>query len=278
MDLATAPRHTAESDTPDTPGASGTTDAFTGAVADGSYDPFSTVATETAPAMWDYRRPAPEHTAADAFTPIGMARVREILGEPEPFIAEKKEPFIGDFMRRFIAHSTFFCLATVDDTGAVDASPKGDPPGSVRVLDPWTLAVPDRPGNRTADTFENITRSPGVGMVFFVPGVRETVRVNGDAFVTDDPDLLRRLGAEGKPAVLATIVKVREAFFQCGKAVIRARLWEDDPRGLANSLTPTSDFYAQVTAQMAEKMAAKLGEGLGSLGTIVQHHYDTGLF
>ncbi|KOG89211.1 hypothetical protein ADK38_15555 [Streptomyces varsoviensis] len=228
--------------------------------------------------MWDYRRPAPERTAADDYTPISMERVREILGEPQPFIAEKKEPFIGDFMRRFIAHSTFFCLATVDETGAVDASPKGDPPGSVRILDPWTLAVPDRPGNRTADTFENITRSPGVGMVFFVPGVRETVRVNGDAFVTDDPDLLQRLGAEGKPAVLATIVKVREAFFQCGKAVIRARLWEDDPRGLSGSLTLNRDFYAHVTAQMAEKMAANLGEGLGSLGTIVQHHYDTELF
>ncbi|MEW1750120.1 MSMEG_1061 family FMN-dependent PPOX-type flavoprotein [Streptomyces angustmyceticus] len=257
MDPATATRHTADDDP---------SDALSGNTAD------------TAVEVWDLRGPAPEHTAADAYRAIDMARVREILGYPEPFIAEKKEPFLGDFMRRFIAHSTFFCLATADDSGAVDASPKGDPPGAVRVLDPWTLAVPDRPGNRTADTFENITRNPAVGMVFFVPGVRETVRVNGDAFLTDDPGLLERLGAEGKPAVLATIVKVREAFFQCGKAVIRARLWENDPRGLADSLTLGSNFYAQVTAQMAEKMAANLGSELSSLETIAEHHYRNGLF
>ncbi|MFE6685680.1 MSMEG_1061 family FMN-dependent PPOX-type flavoprotein [Streptomyces sp. NPDC057743] len=228
--------------------------------------------------VWDARGPAPEHTAADAYRAIDMGRVREVIGYPEPFVAEKKEPCIGEFMRRFIAHSTFFCLATADDSGGVDASPKGDPPGAVRVLDPWTLAVPDRPGNRTADTFENITRNPAVGMVFFVPGVRETVRVNGDAFLTDDPGLLERLGAEGKPAVLATIVRVREAFFQCGKAVIRAGLWADDRRGLADALTLGTNFYAQVTAQMAEKMAANLGSGLGSLGAIIEDHYRNDLY
>lgn len=91
MAPATATRHTADGDT---------SDAFSGITAD------------TAAEVWDVRGPAPEHTAADAYPAIGMARVREILGYPEPFIAEKKEPFLGDFMRRFIAHSTFFCLAT----------------------------------------------------------------------------------------------------------------------------------------------------------------------
>ncbi|MFB7630810.1 MSMEG_1061 family FMN-dependent PPOX-type flavoprotein [Streptomyces sp. NPDC056149] len=235
-------------------------------------DPFA------AAVVWDARGPAPERTAADAYQAIDMARVREVIGYPQPFVAEKKEPYLGAFMRRFIAHSTFCCLATADDSGGVDASPKGDPPGAVRVLDPWTLAVPDRPGNRTADTFENITRNPAVGMVFFVPGVRETVRINGDAFVTDDPGLLERLGAEGKPAVLATIVRVREAFFQCGKAVIRAGLWEDDRRGLADALTLGNNFYAQITAQMAEKMAANLGSELGSLGAIAEDHYRNDLY
>ncbi|MET9296639.1 MSMEG_1061 family FMN-dependent PPOX-type flavoprotein [Streptomyces sp. NPDC003077] len=253
----------------------GTSDASPGGGVDGGA---SDVWPDGALDLWDVRGPAPERTAADAYRAIGMERVREILGYPQPFIAEKKDPFLGDFMRRFIAHSTFFCLATADDTGAVDASPKGDPPGAVRILDPWTLAIPDRPGNRTADTFENITRNPAVGLVFFVPGVRETARVNGEAFVTDDPGLLERLGAEGKPAVLATIVKVREAFFQCGKAVIRAGLWTDTPRGLADALTLGGNFYAQVTAQMAQKMAATLGSGLGSLGAIVEDHYQNDLF
>ncbi|WP_158890168.1 MSMEG_1061 family FMN-dependent PPOX-type flavoprotein [Amycolatopsis anabasis] len=224
------------------------------------------------------RGAAPERTAADDYRPIDMARVREVLGYPPPFIADKKEPYLGEFVTRFIAHSTFFVLATADETGQLDASPKGDPPGTVRVLDPWTLAIPDRPGNKLADTFENLTRNPAVGLVFFVPGLRETVRVNGNAFVTDDPELLDRLGAEGKPAVLATIVRVREVFSQCGKAVIRAKLWQRDERHLADAVTLGSDFYTMTIAENAGKMARTLGDQVGGLGATVEQLYQRDLY
>lgn len=217
-------------------------------------------------------------TAADAYRPITMDRVREIIGYPPPFIADKKETRIGEFVARFIAHSTFYCLATTDDAGNVDVSPKGDPPGAVRVLDPWTLAIPDRPGNKAADTFENLSRNPGVGMVFLVPGLREVVRVNGDAFVTDEPDLLEMLGSEGKPAVLATIVRVKEVFGQCGKAVIRARLWDGDQRNLADAVLLGGSYYTMQTAQSAAKMAGLLTGEFADLGAVAEEHYRDTLY
>jgi hypothetical protein len=148
----------------------------------------------------------------------------------------------------------------------------------VRVLDPWTLAIPDRPGNKLADTHENITTHPAVGLVFFVPGIREVIRVNGDAFVTDDPELLEMLSADGKPAVLATIVRIREVFGQCGKAVIRAKLWEGDSRGLADAVTLGGDFYTLSITESAAKMAEKLGDLAGSLHAVIDDHYENELY
>ncbi|MFD3583085.1 MSMEG_1061 family FMN-dependent PPOX-type flavoprotein [Streptomyces sp. NPDC058683] len=227
----------------------------------------------------DDTRAAPAaRTAADDYHPIDMDRVREIIGYPAPFIADKKEDHLGEFTTRFIAHSTFFCLATADDAGNLDISPKGDPPGAVRVLDPWTLAVPDRPGNKLADTFENLTRNPGVGLVFLVPGLREVVRVNGDAFISDDPELLSMLSADGKPAVLAIVVRVREVFSQCGKAVVRSKLWEGDPRHLADAVLLGGDFYTMHVAENAAKMADNLGDQLGQLTAIAEQQYRHNLY
>ena len=217
-------------------------------------------------------------TAADRYRPIDLTRVREVIGHPMPFIAEKKSPYLGEFAMRFIAHSTFFVVSTCDENGQLDCSPKGDPPGSVRVLDPWTLALPDRPGNKLADTFENLSRNPAVGLVFLVPGLRESVRVNGDAFVTDDPELLAMLGAEGKPAVLATVVRVREVFSQCGKAVVRAKLWEGDERGLAEAVTLGGDLASLMVAESAGKMASTLGSHLGQIGEMLEHSYRHELY
>ncbi|MFE6779361.1 MSMEG_1061 family FMN-dependent PPOX-type flavoprotein [Streptomyces sp. NPDC057702] len=225
-----------------------------------------------------HRRAAPGRTAADDYPSIDLARIREVLGHPTPFIAEKKEPYLGEFSTRFIAHSTFRVVASADENGRLDTSPKGDPPGSVRVLDPWTLALPERPGNRLADTFENICRNPAVGLAFFVPGVREVLRVNGDAFVTDDPDLLERLGAEGRPAELATIVRVREVFGQCGKAVVRARLWEGDARHLADALTLGGSFAGLTVAENAGKLARSLGAQVSTLEATLEDHYTHGLY
>lgn len=144
------------------------------------------------------------------------------------------------------------------------------------MLDSRTLAIPDRPGNKAIDTFRNLVERPGIGVLFLVPGVREVLRVNGDAFVTDDPDLLDMLAADGKPAVLATIVRVQEVFYQCGKALIRSRMWNPDP-GLAEALLGGANFYSAIGAEMGE-MATTMGIDVSGLIDITNEHYETTLY
>lgn len=215
-------------------------------------------------------------TAADDYRSVDMRRIREIIGYPPKFIEEKKAPCVQEFAQRFIAHSTFYVLASVNQAGQVDASPKGDPPGAVKVLDPWTLAIPDRPGNKAIDTFRNLAERPGVGLLFLVPGLRETLRINGDAFVTDEPGLLERLAADGKPAQLATIVRVHEVFYQCGKALIRSHMWEPDT-ALADALLLGGNFYRAAGAEAGQK-AHDMGINLGEIGLMAEEHYQSTLY
>lgn len=133
---------------------------------------------------------------------------------------------LDDYCRRFIAISPFLVLATADGDGGADASPRGDGPGFVAVLDEVTLLVPDRPGNRRVDSFHNILAHPGVGMLFFVPGLPETLRVNGTARLVTDPALLEPLAAHGRVPVTGLLIHVEEAFFHCGKSIIRSKLWD----------------------------------------------------
>jgi len=110
----------------------------------------------------------------------------------------------------------------------MDTSPKGDPPGFVKVLDKHTMAIPDRLGNRRGDTFLNVLENPSVGIVFIVPRRREVVRVSGTASLARDPDLLAEMTVNAKAPDLVMIVRVREAFFHCGKSMIRSGMWEPD--------------------------------------------------
>src|SRR5215813_4884322 len=129
----------------------------------------------------------------------------------------------------------------MDADGAMDVSPKGDPPGFVKVLDRKTLAIPDRLGNNRGDTFLNVLQNPSVAIVFIVPRRREVVRVSGTAQIATDDDLLETMAVQGKRPDLALVVTVKEAFFHCGKAMIRSGLWEPDRWGPIDGL-PT---YAQ---------------------------------
>lgn len=119
-------------------------------------------------------------------------------------------------------------LSTADADGRLDASPKGDGPGFVEVVDEKTLLIPDRLGNRLAYGHRNILANPRVGVLFMIPGTPETLRVNGHAALTADPDLLQRLEARGRPAVLAIRVGVEEVLFHCAKAFLRAKLWQPE--------------------------------------------------
>ncbi|HET6708256.1 MSMEG_1061 family FMN-dependent PPOX-type flavoprotein, partial [Amycolatopsis sp.] len=136
-------------------------------------------------------------------------------------------------------------LATADAAGRADCSPRGDYPGFVKVIDEHTLALPDRPGNKIADSFRNIAENDGVGLLFFVPGMRETLRVNGSAYVTDDPDVLARMRTEAKAPVLAIVVDVAEVYFHCGRALIRSRLWDPASRALAAELPSAGEIAAE---------------------------------
>ena len=140
--------------------------------------------------------------------------------------------------RAFIGLSPFLVLATVDDHGRADASPRGDAPGFVLVLDDVTLMVPDRPGNNRVDSYGNVLANPGVGLIFLVPGIDETLRVNGTARVVTDTALLARAEAQGKLPKAGLLIDVGEVFFHCGKALKRAQLW-DAERHVARSSFPS---------------------------------------
>ncbi|GAB3149399.1 pyridoxamine 5'-phosphate oxidase family protein [Amycolatopsis stemonae] len=173
---------------------------------------------------------------------VSMAEVRSRLGAPEEMIEGKKLDHVDKHARRFIAHSPFLALATSDASGRGDCSPRGDYPGFVKVLDEHTLAMPDRPGNKIADSFRNIAENGGVGLLFLVPGVREVLRVNGCAYVTDDADVLARMRTEAKAPMLAIIVEVAEAYFHCGRALLRSRLWDPASQALAEELPSAGEI------------------------------------
>ncbi len=157
-----------------------------------------------------------------------IAELRAVIGEEVPGLSEKNVDHLNDFALAYLAKAPFLVMATSDAEGNLDASPKGDGPGFVEVVDERTLVIPDRPGNKLAYGHLNILDNPRIGLIFMVPGTPETFRVNGDAELTADPELLERLAARGKPATVAIRVHVREAFFHCAKAFIRAALWQPD--------------------------------------------------
>jgi hypothetical protein len=184
-------------------------------------------------------------TSTNTLHRVSPADVRAQLGEPEAMIKAKIGDRIDEHARRFIAHSPFLTLATADAAGRADCSPRGDYPGFVKVLDERTVALPDRVGNKIADSFRNIAENDGVGLLFFVPGMRETLRVNGSAYVTDDPDVLARMRTEAKAPMLAIVVDVAEVYFHCGRALIRSRLWDPASQALAAELPSAGEIAGE---------------------------------
>ncbi len=194
-----------------------------------------------------------------------MDEVRARLGDPEAMVEAKIGDHIDRHARRFIAHSPFLTLATADAAGRADCSPRGDYPGFVKVLDERTLALPDRPGNKIADSFRNIAANDGVGLLFFVPGMRETLRVNGSAYVTDDPDVLARMRTEAKAPMLAIVVEVAEVYFHCGRALIRSRLWDPASQALAAELPSAGEIAAEAMNADPELLEQLLEDGYRKL-------------
>ena len=190
-----------------------------------------------------------------------LEELRNCYPQPLERSLRKSLPALDEHMRRFISLSPFLCLGTSSGAGA-DVTPRGDSPGFVQVLDPQTLLIPDWPGNNRLDSLTNVVSNPNVGLLFFIPGVNETLRVNGIAELTTDPALLERWSVEGKRPRSAVRVTVREAYLHCAKALIRSKLWAADYR-IERTDLPT---YAQmlkdqgVTGQSVEELQAAIDE------------------
>jgi PPOX class probable FMN-dependent enzyme len=174
---------------------------------------------------------------------------------------QKQISALDHHCRDFIARSPFLLIGTASGAGVCDVSPKGDPTGFVQVLDDNTLVIPDRPGNRRADTLTNILENPQVGLLFMIPGIEDTLRVNGRAHIVQDEDLLERTAVRGKKPLLAIVVEVEEAFLHCAKAFKRSRLWDPEsqaPRGelatLAKMVMDHTGYDACTLDELEEKV------------------------
>ena len=177
------------------------------------------------------RQPNPFNTLHMEFRDVirSEEELRALMGNPvAPSVVDKTLSTLDRHCLTFIARSPFVLVATSDGTGRMDISPKGDAPGFVRVMDEKTLVIPDRPGNQRFDTFRNLFQSPRVGLMFLIPGKRETLRIGGRAEVVRDAAVLESLNAQGKVPALALAVHVDEAFFHCSKCMIRSHLWQHE--------------------------------------------------
>lgn len=175
------------------------------------------------------------------------AEIRAVIDGIHDAQKTKVIDHIDTHCRIWIERSPFLIMSTVDQSGRLDASPKGDPAGFVKVIDDKTLAIPDRPGNHRFDSFRNILETGRIGLVFLVPNRNEVVRVNGSAQLIRDPDLRADMAINGRIPDFAILVRVEEAFYHCGKAIIRSKLWSPAYAAPTDGL-PT---YAEALADQA---------------------------
>ena len=157
-----------------------------------------------------------------------VEQYRALRGDAHQTNYDKSISVIDEHIRNFLSMATFLTIASIDADGKMDVSPKGDPPGFVKVVDETTIAIPERSGNRRADTFTNVLQNPSVALIAMVPGMDETMRINGTASLTTDSDLLATMEVHGHVPEIALLVHVEEAFIHCGKALKRGGVWDPE--------------------------------------------------
>ncbi len=182
-----------------------------------------------------------------------VEELRSSYGEPSERAVKKSLKRLDRHCRRFIELSPFVVLASAGADGRVDCSPRGDPAGFVAILDERTILLPDRRGNNRADSLTNVLENPYVGMLFMIPGVDETLRLNGRARLTTDPSRLEPLAVNGRVPRSGLVVEVEEVFLQCTKALVRSRLWVDETRVDRKAALPS----------FGQMLADHIGEGDG---------------
>jgi len=186
--------------------------------------------------------------------------LREIIGAPGAPAVNKQIDHLDAHCRQFIALAPLLFISSANADGLCDVSPKGDAPGFVHVLDEKLLAIPERAGNRRTDTMRNILANPQVGLLFVIPGLRETLRINGRATLYRDPALLEMMTFQGKTPKVAAVVEAQEVFLHCGRALVRAHVWETatwpDPAALPSAGQIFADHMRlpEVTCEAVEEV------------------------
>ena len=189
------------------------------------------------------------------------AALRELMGDPiHELVVAKSASVITDPIRRFIERSPFACIATYGQDGTCDLSPRGDPPGFVKVIDEKTLLLPERPLNKRHDSIINIIHQRQLSVLFIIPGTLESVRVNGTGVVTTDPALLAQCAVQGKVPELGVVITVGEAFGHCSKAFRRSKLWASDY--VTKEGVPTLAEMMSGHLDLDEALSAQLDEGI----------------
>ncbi|KIT18101.1 MSMEG_1061 family FMN-dependent PPOX-type flavoprotein [Jannaschia aquimarina] len=198
-----------------------------------------------------------------------MRRLREIVGEPSHRVTGKEIDHIDGICERFIAASSYLLVGSRGADGRMDVSPRGDPAGFVQVLDPKTLAIPDRPGNKRIDTFENLLTDPEVGLLFLIPGYALTLRVSGTASIVRDPDLQSSMAVNGREPHLVMLATVSKAFMHCAKSIARGGMWTPD------QWSDTSDVPSLAEAMVAH---AELSESTSRMQAIIDDDFEERMY
>ncbi|KAA0549952.1 pyridoxamine 5'-phosphate oxidase family protein [Bacillus sp. BGMRC 2118] len=195
--------------------------------------------------------------------------LRAILGEPSKRAEAKVIHKLDDHCRIILSHSPFLVLSTSNEDGTCDASPRGDAPGFVYVIDDQHIVIPERPGNKRIDSLQNIVSNPHVGLLFMIPGMEETLRLNGKAYITRNVELLKKMEANQKVPQLGIIVEIEEIYIHCAKALLRSKLW--------NSETWPNRLDLPTMATIV-KAHAELKETTNEIEESLQESYTTRLY
>lgn len=206
-----------------------------------------------------------------------LAELDATVPPPGEGAAGKTMHRIERYARQYIALSPFCCLATSDGKGHADVTPRGDKPGFVRVLDEKTLLIPERPGNNRMDSLRNIIQYPSLGLLFFIPGFEDTLRINGRGRVTKDPGLLADSAVDGKLPRFGILVAVDEVFFHCAKAFRRSRLWDPTAQIPRNTMPTLARMIMDQMAEVAQEKLPDQAE-VSAVDAEIEEDYRTQLY
>ena len=178
-------------------------------------------------------------------------KLRQHIGQPNEMALACMRPSLDQYQKQFIELSPFLCLASADRDGQPTISPKGDGPGFIKVVDDVTLIMPDRMGNNKVESFSNIVENSKIALIFFIPGIRETLRLSATASITTDQELLQFAQVGKNPVKTGLLIKITKSYFHCGKALIRSKLWEKDSQ-IEKGVFPPFGKIVKEEAKLAE--------------------------